>query len=144
MRIKKIDHVGVAIRDLDSMRPLFRILFCGMNPHCEEVEDQGVKATCFRVGETSIEFLESTRENGPIGKYLAKKGSGIHHLAVHVEGIEEALAELKEAGIPLVDETPRLGAEGKKIAFLHPKGTGGILIELCEGGTGAEAPKKQP
>ncbi|MBN1826015.1 MAG: methylmalonyl-CoA epimerase [Candidatus Eisenbacteria bacterium] len=115
------------------MRPALKVLFHGREPHCEEIPDQGVRATCFRVGETSVEFLESTRDEGPIGKYLAKRGSGIHHLAIHVEDIEGALAELKEAGIPLVDEKPRLGAEGKKIAFLHPKGTGGILIELCEG-----------
>ena len=133
MRIKRIDHVGVAIQDLEGMRPALGILFKGMEPHCEEIADQAVKVTCFRVGETSIEFLESTKEDGPIGRYLAKKGSGIHHLAVHVENIEGVLAELKEAGIPLVDEKPRLGAEGKKIAFIHPKGTGGILIELCEG-----------
>jgi methylmalonyl-CoA/ethylmalonyl-CoA epimerase len=98
----------------------------------EEVKDQKVKTAFFMLGQTKIELLESTDSEGPIGKFIDKKGEGIHHLAFAVEGIQNALDELKEKGVQLIDNQPRKGAEGLDIAFLHPKSTRGILTELCE------------
>lgn len=132
MRVLRVDHVGIALKDLRPIAPLLRVLFSGADPRVETVEEQGVKATSHRAGETSLEFLEGLGRDGPVDRYLEKRGNGIHHVALAVDDLEGALAELKGAGIPLIDETPRTGAEGKKIAFLHPKGTGGILIELSE------------
>ncbi len=132
MKIVRVDHVGIAMQEIESIGPLLRALFPDRDPHVETVPDQGVKTTSHRAGETSLEFLEGSGADGPVDRFLAKRGNGIHHIALAVEDLEGALAELREAGIPLIDETPRRGAEGKRIAFLHPKGTGGILIELCE------------
>lgn len=132
MKVVRVDHVGIAVRDIGSIGPLLRLLFEGCTPRVEIVADQGVKATAFPAGESALEFLEGTGEGGPIDRYLEKKGNGIHHIALAVENLEEALAELKAAGVPLIDERPRIGADGKRIAFLHPKGSGGILIELSE------------
>ena len=98
----------------------------------ETVEAQKVTTAFFPVGESEVELLESTAPDGPVAKFIEKKGTGIHHIAFRVENIEEALAELKEKGIKLIDETPRPGAGGAKIAFLHPKATNGVLVELCE------------
>lgn len=133
MKINRIDHIGIAMKELEGLRSLLELLFPGTDPHVEDVADQGVRATCYPAGKSSLEFLESTREGSAVGRFLEKKGGGIHHIALNVDDLEGALKELKKAGIPLVDEKPRNGAEGKRIAFLHPKGTGGILIELCEG-----------
>ena len=98
----------------------------------ETVAEQKVTTAFFPVGESEVELLESTAPDGPIAKYLEKKGEGIQHVAFRVENIEEALSELKEKGIRLIDETPRIGAGGAKIAFLHPKSTNGVLVELCQ------------
>ena len=98
----------------------------------EEVTDQKVKTAFFRVGQTKIELLESTDPEGPIGKYIEKKGEGIHHIAFHVNNITEALRNIKQKGVKLIDEEPRKGAEELNIAFLHPKDTHGVLTELCE------------
>ena len=98
----------------------------------ETVAEQKVTTAFFPVGESEVELLESTAPDGPVAKFLEKKGEGIHHVAFQVENLEAALAELKEKGIKLIDEKPRLGAGGKKIAFLHPKATNGVLVELCE------------
>ncbi|MEN8194326.1 MAG: methylmalonyl-CoA epimerase, partial [Bacteroidota bacterium] len=98
----------------------------------EEVKDQKVKTAFFKIGQTKIELLESTEPDGPIGKFIEKKGAGIHHLAFHVNGISNALQEADEKGIQLIDKQPRKGAEGLDIAFLHPKSTGGVLTEFCE------------
>jgi methylmalonyl-CoA/ethylmalonyl-CoA epimerase len=132
MRVVRVDHIGIAVREVEAVAGILDLLFAKRAPHVETVPDQGVKVTSHRAGETAIEFLEGTGGDGPIDRFLAKRGNAIHHIALAVENLEEAIAELKEAGIPLIDETPRIGAEGKRIAFLHPKGTGGILIELCE------------
>jgi len=132
LKIIRVDHVGIAMKEIESIAPLLRALFPDREPHVEMVPDQGVKTTSHRAGETSLEFLEGTGADGPVDRFLAKRGNGIHHISLALEDLEEALAELRKAGIPLIDEKPRRGAEGKRIAFLHPKGTGGILIELCE------------
>lgn len=129
---EKIDHIGIAVRDMEKSLQFYRdqigIEFKGF----EIVEEQKVKVAFLLVGESKIELLESTDPAGPVGKFLEKKGEGIHHLSFRVSGIEEKLKQLKEQGIELIDEKPRYGAGGARIAFLHPKSTGGILIELCE------------
>jgi len=129
---EKVDHIGVAVKDLEKAISFYRdqigIEFKGT----EVVDEQKVKVAFFPVGESKIELLESTVPDGPVGKFIEKKGEGIHHLSFRVTNIEEKLAQLKEKGVELIDEKPRYGAGGARIAFLHPKSTGGILIELCE------------
>ncbi len=131
MAIIKIDHVGIAVSDLEDVSPAIRKLLSPTPPHVETVEDQGVKTTSFRAGGTAVEFLESARAGSPVDRYLSKRGNGIHHIALEVKNIEEVLAALKKEGVELIDETPKVGAEGKRIAFIHPRSAGGILIELC-------------
>ena len=129
--IKIIDHVGVAIKDLDETIKIYEAL--GLNSTgIETVEDQKVRVAFFPLGDSEVEFLESTADDGPIAKYIEKNGVGVQHIAFRVDNLEESLAEMKEKGIRLIDEVPRYGAGGARIAFLHPKSTGGILIELCE------------
>jgi methylmalonyl-CoA/ethylmalonyl-CoA epimerase len=132
MKLTHIEHIGIAVKDLnESIRYYEDVL--GLSCYAiEEVKDQKVKTAFFMLGQTKIELLESTDPEGPIGKFIEKKGEGIHHLALAVEGIENALDELKEKGVQLIDSQPRKGAEGLDIAFLHPKSTRGILTELCE------------
>jgi len=129
---EKIDHIGIAVGDLDKALDLYRgqlgLDFKGI----EEVEEQKVRVAFFPVGESKIELLETTDPAGPVGKFIEKKGEGVHHLSFRVTDIESKLKQLKEQGVALIDEKPRYGAGGAKIAFLHPKSTGGILIELCE------------
>ncbi|GJM63684.1 methylmalonyl-CoA epimerase [Persicobacter diffluens] len=132
MDIKKIEHIGIAVKDLEASKKYYEEVL-GLECYAvEEVADQKVKTAFFMVGETKIELLESTQPDGPIGKFIEKKGEGIHHLAFAVNNIEGQLAEAKEKGVRLIDETPRSGAEGLDIAFLHPKSTHGVLTELCE------------
>ena len=130
---KKIDHIGIAVEDLDEAVKRYTQLL-GKDPeHFEEVADQKVKTAFFSVGESNLELLESTSPDGPIGKFIAKQGrGGIHHLCVEVEDIEATIAAYKAAGIQLIDETPRIGAHNKLVAFVHPKSTGGILLELSQ------------
>jgi methylmalonyl-CoA/ethylmalonyl-CoA epimerase len=132
MKLTHIEHIGIAVKDLnESIRYYEDVL--GLTCYAvEEVKDQKVKTAFFMLGQTKIELLESTDSEGPIGKFIDKKGEGIHHLAFAVEGIQNALDELKEKGVQLIDNQPRKGAEGLDIAFLHPKSTRGILTELCE------------
>lgn len=132
MKLSHIEHIGIAVKDLnESIRYYEDIL--GLKCYSiEEVKDQRVKTAFFMLGQTKIELLESTDPEGPIGKFIEKKGEGIHHLAFAVDGIENALTELNEKGVQLIDHNPRKGAEGLDIAFLHPKSTRGILTELCE------------
>lgn len=132
MKLTHIEHIGIAVKDLDESVKYYEDIL-GLKCYAvEEVKDQKVKTAFFMLGQTKIELLESTDPEGPIGKYIEKKGEGIHHLAFAVEGIENALEELKTKGVQLVDQQPRKGAEGLDIAFLHPKSTRGILTELCE------------
>jgi methylmalonyl-CoA/ethylmalonyl-CoA epimerase len=129
---EKIDHIGVAVADLEKTIRVYReqlgLEFKGI----EEVEEQKVRVAFFPVGESKIELLESTDPEGPVGKFIEKKGEGVHHVSLRVADIESEIKRLKEKGVALLDEKPRYGAGGAKIAFIHPKSTGGVLIELCE------------
>lgn len=132
MKLSHIEHLGIAVNSLEEAIPYYENML-GLKCYAvEEVADQKVKTAFFKIGQTKIELLESTDPEGPIGKYIAKRGQGIHHMAFAVEGIEESLNEMAEKGIQLIDKTPRKGAEGLDIAFLHPKSTFGVLTELCE------------
>ena len=130
--LTKIDHIGIAVEDLNEAIETYKLIF-GINPvFVEIVEEQKVKTAGFKVGDLTVEFLQAIESDSPVAKYVAKKGSGIHHIAYRVENLQQTLDELKKKNIRLIDEQPRNGAEGKKIAFIHPKSTNGILIELCE------------
>jgi methylmalonyl-CoA/ethylmalonyl-CoA epimerase len=132
MKPSHIEHIGIAVNSLNDAVSYYERVF-GMKCYkIEEVPDQKVRTAFFLVGQTKIELLESTDPEGPIGKFIEKKGEGIHHLAFAVENIESQLKHAEENGIKLIDSTPRNGAEGLSIAFLHPKSTFGVLTELCE------------
>lgn len=127
----RIDHLGIAVEDLAQSIAAYERL--GLNlTHTEEVRDQKVRVALFPCGTSRIELLESTDPEGPIGKFLAKKGPGIHHVAFGVENLEQTLGQLAANGVRLIDERPRIGAGGVKIAFVHPASAGGVLLELCE------------
>lgn len=132
MNITHIEHIGIAVADLEqSIRYYEDVL--GLTCYAvEEVTDQRVRTAFFQVGDTKIELLETTDPEGPIGKFIEKRGEGIHHIAFAVNEIEQALHEVKDKGVRLIDEDPRMGAEGLHIGFLHPKFTGGVLTEFCE------------
>ena len=132
MKVLKIDHLGIAVKSIDERKKFWTDVLGLQFEGSETVESQKVTTAFFPVGESEVELLESTAPDGPIAKYLEKKGEGIQHIAFRVENIEEALDELKEKGVRLIDEKPRIGAGGAKIAFLHPKATRGVLVELCE------------
>ncbi|QTA88696.1 methylmalonyl-CoA epimerase [Desulfonema magnum] len=132
MKILKIDHLGIAVKSMDEGKNFWSDILGLKFEGAETVQEQKVTTGFFPVGESEVELLESTSPDGPVAKYIEKKGEGIQHVAFRVENIEEALAELKERGVKLIDETPRIGAGGAKIAFLHPKATKGVLVELCE------------
>ncbi|MCX6246325.1 MAG: methylmalonyl-CoA epimerase [Bacteroidetes bacterium] len=126
-----IEHLGIAVTSLDESIPFFEKLLGIKCYAVEEVKDQKVKTAFFKIGQTKIELLESTDPEGPIGKFLEKKGEGIHHLAFAVENADEALRAAGEKGAMLIDKISRKGAEGMNIGFLHPKSTHGVLIEFC-------------
>ena len=132
MKVLKIDHLGIAVNSIDEAKKLFHDILGLKFEGTETVEEQKVTTAFFPVGDSEVELLESTAPDGPIAKYLEKRGEGIQHIAFRVDNLEGALAELKEKGIRLIDEKPRMGAGGAKIAFLHPKSTHGVLIELSE------------
>jgi len=132
MNPSHIEHIGIAVRDLDTAVSLFEKMLGQKCYNIEEVADQKVRTAFFKVGDTKIELLQSTDPEGPIGKFIEKKGEGVHHLAFAVDKIEEKLEHASSAGLILIDSKPRKGAEGLDIAFLHPKSTNGVLIELCE------------
>ena len=132
MEILKIDHLGIAVNSIDEGKNFWSEVLGLTFEGAETVAEQKVTTAFFPVGESEVELLESTAPDGPIAKYIEKKGTGIQHIAFRVADIDAALAELKEKGIRLIDETPRNGAGGAKIAFLHPKATGGVLVELCQ------------
>jgi methylmalonyl-CoA/ethylmalonyl-CoA epimerase len=134
MKLNKIEHIGIAVKDLDAaIRYYQRVL--GLECYnIEEVRDQKVRTAFFLVGETKIELLESLEDDGPIGKFIEKKGEGVHHIAFAVDSVADSLKEAEEKGIQLIDKSPRKGAENMNIAFLHPKSTFGVLTEFCEEG----------
>ena len=134
MKILKIDHLGVAVKSIDKGKEFWTDILGLDFEGAETVEAQKVTTAFFPVGESEVELLESTAPDGPITRYIEKRGEGIQHIAFRVENIDEALEELKEKGVQLIDETPRTGAGGARIAVLHPKSTGGVLVELCEKG----------
>lgn len=132
MRPTRIEHIGIAVNSLSDAIPFYEKVLGLKCYNIEEVADQKVKTAFFMVGQTKIELLESTDPEGPIGKFIEKRGEGIHHMAYAVENIEERLKEAEAAGVRLIDAAPRQGAEGLSIAFLHPKSTFGVLTEFCE------------
>jgi methylmalonyl-CoA epimerase len=132
MKVLKVDHIGVAVKSIDAAKQLYSDVLGLAHAGNETVAEQKVTTAFFPIGDTEVELLESTSPDGPIAKYLEKKGEGIQHIAFMVENLEEALAELKAKGIQLIDEKPRRGAGGARIAFLHPQSTFSVLIELCE------------
>jgi methylmalonyl-CoA/ethylmalonyl-CoA epimerase len=128
----KIEHIGIAVKDLTSSNALFAALFDQPHYKIESVEREGVNTSFFQCGESKVELLEATREDSPIAKFIAKRGEGIHHIAFEVDNIENEIARLKAAGFDFIAEQPKNGADNKIICFLHPKSTNGILIELCQ------------
>jgi len=132
VEILKIDHLGIAVNSIDDGKNFWSDILGLSFEGTETVEAQKVTTAFFPVGESEVELLESTAPDGPVAKYIEKRGQGIQHVAFRVRDIEAALRELKEKGVKLIDEKPRQGAGGAKIAFLHPKATGGVLVELCE------------
>jgi methylmalonyl-CoA/ethylmalonyl-CoA epimerase len=132
MKPSHIEHIGIAVKSLEESIKFYENIL-GLKCYAlEEVKDQKVKTAFFKIGQTKIELLESTDPEGPIGKYIEKKGEGIHHIAYAVDNIENALKEAELKGVQLIDKVARKGAEGLDIAFLHPKSTGSVLTELCE------------
>ena len=128
----KLDHVGIAVKKITDSLPAFEAALGVRATEVEEVKDQKVKVVFLKTGDPGIELLESTSPDSPIARFLEKRGEGIHHLSFQVEDLKEALERCKKAGITLIDEEPRPGAQGKLIAFLHPKSTNGVLIELSQ------------
>jgi methylmalonyl-CoA/ethylmalonyl-CoA epimerase len=133
MDISHIEHIGIAVKNLEESIKYYEEVLGFKCYNIEVVKDQKVRTAFFIVGQTKIELLESTEPDGPIGKFIEKKGEGVHHVAFAVKEIQNQLNDVKEKGIQLIDEKPRKGAEGLNIAFLHPKSTHGVLTELCEG-----------
>jgi len=132
MELNYIEHIGIAVKNLDEATKYYEKVLGLKCYSVEEVKDQHVKTAFFQIGQTKIELLESTSPDGPIGKFIEKKGEGIHHIAFAVHNIEEQLNDAASKGIQLIDKEPRKGAEGLDIAFVHPKSTFGVLTELCE------------
>jgi methylmalonyl-CoA/ethylmalonyl-CoA epimerase len=131
MKISHIEHIGIAVSNLEEAIEYYSKVL-GLECYAlEEVKDQKVKTAFFMVGETKIELLESTDPEGPIGKFIEKKGQGVHHIAFAVDGVDNALKDIEDKGIQLIDKAGRKGAEGLNIGFLHPKSTLGVLTELC-------------
>ena len=132
MKVLKLDHIGIAVKNIEDSKKLYVDILGLLHAGSETVAEQKVTTAFFPVGDTEVELLESTAPDGPIGNYIEKRGEGVQHLAFRVDNLEEALAELKAKGVRLIDEKPRIGAGGAKIAFLHPKSTFGVLVELSE------------
>lgn len=132
MAVEKIAHIGIAVESIEQWIGFYRDVLGLDYSGFEEVPEQKVRVAFLTIGESSIELLEPTSDDSPIAKFLKKRGSGIHHIAIQVDDIEAALARHREAGARLIDNEPRIGAHNMKIAFIHPKASGGVLLELCE------------
>ena len=130
--MEKIEHIGIAVKSLEDSNKLFAKLFGKPHYKVEAVESEGVSTSFFEVGPNKIELLEATKPDSPIAKFIEKKGEGIHHIAFAVNDIEKEIKRLKEDGFTVLNETPKKGADNKLVAFLHPKTTNGVLIELCQ------------
>ncbi len=132
MKITKVDHIGIAVNNMDEALAFYRDTLGITSTGTEIIEEQKVKVAFLPLGDTELELLESTAPDGAVAKFIEKRGEGIQHIALRVDNIEEALAELKDKDFKLIDQQPRYGAGNARIAFLHPKATGGILLELSE------------
>ncbi len=132
MKLSHLEHIGIAVKNLEAAINFFENVMGLKCYNIEEVAEQKVRTAFFLVGQTKIELLESTDPDGPVGKFIEKRGEGIHHIAFAVENIEDQLNDASEKGVRLIDKSPRSGAEGLDIAFMHPGSTFGVLIELCE------------
>lgn len=130
--IKKIDHIGIAVKSIEEAAKFYKGILGLEIKGIEVVEEQKVKTAFIPIGDSEVELLESTSDDGPIAKFIEKRGEGIQHIALQVDDIEKTLEELKQKGVKLIDEVPRYGAGGAKIAFVHPKTACGVLMELCE------------
>ncbi|GAB5565163.1 MAG: methylmalonyl-CoA epimerase [Winogradskyella sp.] len=128
----KIEHIGIAVKDIENSNSLFKSLFGEAHYKIEDVESEGVKTSFFKCGPNKIELLQATNEDSPIAKFIEKKGEGIHHIAFAVDDIEKELERLTNEGFSLIHKVPKKGADNKIIAFLHPKSTNGVLVELCQ------------
>ncbi len=129
---KALNHVGIAVRSIDEQRPFYEDVLGAEFEGFEDVPTQKVRVAFFKVESVRLELLEPTEEDSPVAKFLEKRGEGLHHLAFTVQDIQERIDQIKEAGLRMIDETPRTGAHNMKIAFMHPKSTHGVLTELCE------------
>ena len=130
--MRKIEHIGIAVKNLEESNKLFELLFGVSAYKEEEVASEGVKTSFFMNGPNKIELLEATNPESPIAKFIEKKGEGVHHIAFDVENIVEEIERLKKNGFVVLNEMPKKGADNKLVAFLHPKGTNGVLVELCQ------------
>lgn len=130
--INKIEHIGIAVKSLKDSNKLFESLFGKSHYKIESVESESVNTSFFKIGESKIELLEATNDDGPIAKFIAKKGEGIHHIAFDVDDIEAEIERLKKEGFIVLNEKPKKGADNKLVTFMHPKSTNGVLIELCQ------------
>ncbi|NYB73952.1 methylmalonyl-CoA epimerase [Sedimentibacter hydroxybenzoicus DSM 7310] len=130
--VKKIDHIGIAVNSIEQALNFYEGVLGLKAAGTEVVEEQKVKVAFLPTGDSEVELLEATSEDSPVAKYIAKNGEGIQHIAYRVDDIEKAIEEMKARGMRMIDETPRYGAGGAKIAFCHPKSTGGVLVELCQ------------
>ncbi len=130
--MKKVEHIGIAVKSMSSANELFAKLFGKASYKSEKVEREGVTTTFFQMGETKIELLEATNPESPIAKFIEKKGEGIHHITFEVDDIKAEMARLEKEGFILLSKEPQKGADNKLICFLHPKSTNGVLVELCQ------------
>ena len=130
--MKKIEHIGIAVKNLEKSNALFATLFGESHYKIEEVKEEGVKTSFFKSGPNKIELLEATTPESPIAKFIEKKGGGIHHIAFAVSDIKSEIKRLQKEGFIVLNETPKKGADNKWVAFLHPKSTNGVLIDLCQ------------
>ncbi len=136
MAVKKIDHIGIAVKDIQSVLGFYAEALGLDNLGYEVVEDQGVRVAFLPVGESRLELLEPLNDDSPLAKFISKRGEGIHHICLDVDSVSESLSEMKERGLQLIDQQPRPGAHHKEIAFVHPKASSGVLIELSQDAPG--------
>lgn len=130
--MNKIEHIGIAVKSLEDSNELFAKLFGKPHYKIEEVESEGVNTSFFMLGENKIELLEATKEDSPIAQFIKRKGEGIHHIAFDVDDIKSEIKRLKKEGFTVLNEEPKKGADNKLVAFLHPKSSNGVLVELCQ------------
>jgi len=130
--MEKLEHIGIAVRSLDKANDVFSKLLGALHYKTEVVESEGVRTSFFQLGGVKLEFLEATREDSPIAKFIEKRGEGIHHLAFEVSDLKQSIEQCRQKGFELINDTPKAGADNKMICFLHPKSTAGVLVELCQ------------